>query len=453
MKVNVEELSQVRRQITVELPAGEVDKTLNKVYNKIKNSAKLKGFRPGKAPRAVLERYYGDQAASEATQELLGGSYHEALQESGLEPLVQPEFDFDPPAQGQDFVYKLIFDVRPEFELTKEAYQGMELSEPKLEVNDEEVNQRLEQLQERQAVLVPLEEERPAEIGDVVVIDYQAFEGETPLEGGTAENVDVDLGGGQSQPEIEVALVKSKVGDEAEATVHFDDKHPNEAMAGKDVRFVMQVKGLKKKVKPELDDDFARSLGGEFDSLQALTDRISGDLEEMYAEQRSQELRKQILDQVRELAEFEVPASLVAEETEAMAADFKQRLKQSGMDPETAGLDEAKLAEDFKPEAEKKVKAGIILGKITDLEQVETSQEDIDAEFEKMSRRTGQPAQVLKDIYNKNNAMPSLTARILEEKTLQAIKAGANIKLVDPAELAAKSGEENAEAADEKADE
>ena len=445
MKVKVEELSQVQRQIMVELPASDVDKTLNKIYNQLKSRAKIKGFRPGKAPRAVLERFYGDQAANEAVQELLGGTYHEALQESGLEPVAQPEFDFEAPATGQDFVYKLTFDVRPEFELSKEAYQGLELMEPKLEVSQEELGQRLEQLQERQAVLVPLEEERPAEIGDVVVIDYQAFEGDQPLEGGTAENVEVDLGGGQSQQEIEVALVKAEVGDEVEATVHYEDDHANQEMAGKDIRFVMQVKGLKKKVKPELDDDFARSLGGEFETLDALKERISGDMEEMYTEQRNQELRKQILDQVRELAEFEVPASLVAEESEAMVNDFKQRLKQSGMDPDMAGLDDAKLAEDFKEQAEKKVKAGIILGKITSLEEIETSQEDIDAEFEKMSTRTGQPAQALKDIYNKNNAMPSLTARILEEKTLQAIKAGANIKLIDPAELAAKSGEKNAE--------
>ena len=445
MKVNVEELSQVRRQVTVELPASEVDKTLNKIYKQLKARVKIKGFRPGKAPRPILERYYGDQAASEASQELLGASSGEALKESGLEPVGQPEFDFDPPAAGQDFVYKLIFDVRPEFELAKEAYQGMELKESKLEVSEDEVNQRLEQLQERQSVLVPLEEERPAEIGDVVVVDYQAFEGDQPLEGGAAENVDVDLGSGQSQQEIEVALVKAKVGDEVEATVHFGEDHPNKSMAGKEVRFVMQVKGLKKKVKPELDDDFARSLGGEFESLEALKERITSDLEKMYQEQKDQELRKQILDKVRELAEFEVPASLVAEETEAMVRDFKQRLRQSGMDPDLTGLDDAKLAGDFQSQAEKKVKAGIILGKITELEEVEVTQEDIDAEFDQMAERTGQPAQALKDIYNKNNAMPSLTARILEEKTLQAIKAGANIKQVDPAELAEKSGEDQAE--------
>ena len=444
MKVNVEELSQVQRRITVELPAKEVDKTLNKVYNKLKNSVKIKGFRPGKVPRPILERYYGDQAASEASQELLGGSYAEALKESGLEPVAQPDFDFDAPKAGEDFVYKLIFDVPPEFELAKEDYQGFALKEPKLEATDEEVAQRLDQLAERQAVLVPVEEERPAAIGDVVVVDYEAFDGEEPLEGGKAENVEVDLGGGKSQQEIELALVKAKVGDTPEATVHFEDDHPNKSMAGKDIRFAMNVKGLKSKVKPEMDDDFARSLGGEFETLDALKERIRADLEKMYHDQKDQELRRQILDQVRELGEFELPNSLVEGELEDMVKDFMQRLTQSGMDPQAAGLDPMKLADDFRPQAEKKVRAGIVLGKITELEDVQVSDEDIDAEFAKMSERTGQPAKALRDIYNKNNAMPSLTAHILEEKTLQAIKAGATITQVDPAELVdKKESEEN----------
>lgn len=451
MKVNVEELSQVQRRVTVELPAQEVDKTLNKIYSKLKNSVKIKGFRPGKAPRSILERYYGDQAASEGSQELLGGSYAEALKETGLEPVAQPEFDFEAPKPGQDFVYKLTFDVRPEFELKKEDYQGFAIKEPKLEVTEEEIASRLDQLAERQAVLVPVEEERPAAIGDVVVVDYQAFDGDKPLDGGKAENVEVDLGAGQSQQEIELALLKAKVGDTAEASVHFEDDHPNKKMAGKDIRFVMQVKGLKNKVKPEMDDDFARSLGGEFETLAALKDRISQDLEKMYQEQKDQEARRQLLDQVRELGEFEVPTSLVEGELEDMVKDFMQRLSQSGMDPKAAGLDPMKLADDFRPQAEKKVRAGIVLGKISEMEDVQVAEEDIDAEFAKMAERTGQPAKALKDIYNKNNAMPSLTARILEEKTLQAIKAGATITQVDPAELAEENRQETGEAEGENA--
>lgn len=436
MKVKVEELSGVQRRLMVELPAAEVDKTLNKLYNQLKGRAKVKGFRPGKVPRPILERYYRDQVAGEAAQSLLGTSYSQALKETGLEPLAQPEFDFQAPQAGQDFVYKLTFDIRPEFALEPEAYKGFEIQEPKLEASDQEIQQRLEQLRERQALLVPMEEERPAAIGDVVVVDYQSFEGDEPVEGGVAENVDLELGSGGMQQEIEAALVKAQVGDTVEATVHFDHDNPNQALAGKDVRFVMTVKGLKNKMLPELDDDFARSIGAEFDNLQVLKDRLRSDLEEMYQQQKDQAVRRQILDHIRGLGEFELPTSLVAQEVEDMAAEFKRRLQQSGMDPEQAGLDEAKLAEDFQEQAQKKVRAGIVLGKISDMEKVQVDQEDIDAEFETMARKTGQPAEVLKDIYNKNNAMPSLTSRLLEEKTLQVIKAGAIIKLVAAEEFA-----------------
>ncbi len=449
MKVSVEELSGVERRLTVELEAKEVDKTINKLYNQLKGTAKIKGFRPGKVPRPILERYYGDRVAGEASQNLIGTSYSEALSESGLEPIAQPDFDFQAPMQGQDFTYQITFDVKPEFELETEAYQGFEIKEPKFEANDEELTQRLEQLRERQAMLVPLEEERPAEIGDVVVVDYETFEGDEPVEGGTAENADIDLGSGNVQQEIEVALVKASVGDTVETTVHFDDDTPNKAMAGKDIRFVLTVKGLKKKMLPELDDDFARGIGAEFDDLQALKDRLQTDLEEMQEQQKDQEVRRQILDHIRDLGEFDLPASLVAQEVEEMVEDFKRRLQQSGMDPEMAGLDDSKLAEDFQIQAEKKVRAGIVLGKISDLEEVEVSQEDLDAEFETMAQRTGQPAEVLKDIYNKNNAMPSLTSRIMEEKTLQAIKAGAIIKEVNPEELAGETQTEADEQGDE----
>ena len=184
--------------------------------------------------------------------------------------------------------------------------------------------------------MVPGEEERPADIGDVVVADYQAFTGEEPLEGGTAENVDIELGADSTQQEIEKALVKAKKGDTVEATVHFEDDHPNKAMAGKYVRFVLSVKGLKKKMLPELDDDFARGIGPEFENLQALKDRLRQDLEEMYQQQKDQEVRRQILDHIRDLAEFELPSSLVAQEIEEMMQSFKRRLQQSGLDPEAA---------------------------------------------------------------------------------------------------------------------
>ncbi len=438
MKVTVEELSSVRRKVSVEIPAAEVDKLLNQIYRRIGRSARLKGFRPGKAPRKILERYYGDRAAAEAAEQLVGHNYAPALQETGLEPVAQPDFDFEAPQAGRDFTFHILLDVRPEFELDPSSYKGITLKEPKLEVTDEIIDQRLQELRERQAVTVPLEEERPAAPGDVVVVDYTSFVGEEPVQGGAADNVEIELGAGKVPEEIDVALVKCKPGDMVETTVTYgQDDAPSPELAGKEVRFKFLVKQLKKKVLPELDDDFARSVSPEFDSLKTLKERIAKELEDAYQQERDAALRTQILDAIRDLGEFELPASLVEEETRRMVDSVKQRLRQQGVDLQAADLDEARMAEDFRPAAERKVRAGIVLGKIADQEKVEVQPEDEQAHFEKMAERTGQPASALKEIYNKNNMMSSLRAQLLEEKTLQAIKADAKIELVDPAELAA----------------
>jgi trigger factor len=436
MKVNVEEINSVQRQVEVTVPAEQVDKLQDKLYQRLKKQARLKGFRQGKAPRSILERYYGPQVAAETAESLISETYPQALQEAGLEPLARPDFDFLPPKAGEDWTYQVTLDVRPSFELPKEAYTGLELKEPDLKVSDEEVDQRLEELRARQAVLAPLERERPAAAGDVAVVDYtSSVEGE-PLEGGAADNVEVELGSGQSQEEIEVALLKTKPGDIVEAKVDYPEDVNNPQVAGKTVTFKLIVKDLKQKVLPELDDDFARSVSPEFDSLQALTDRIRQELEKNYQQQKDQALKSQIFEKLQELGEFDLPGSLVEEEMDGMAQNFKERLRQSGMDPDQVGLDDEKIKADFRPQAERKVRAGMVLGQISDQEQVEVAEEDIEAEIQRVAEQVGQPAKVVREMYSKNNMMPQLKAQVLEEKTLQVVKAGANITQVDPAELA-----------------
>jgi trigger factor len=436
MKVNVQEINSVQRQVEVTVPAEQVDKLQDKLYQRLKKQARLKGFRQGKAPRSILERYYGPQVAAETAENLISETYPQALQEAGLEPLARPDFDFLPPKAGEDWTYQVTLDVRPSFELPKEAYTGLELKEPDLKVSDEEVGQRLEELRARQAVLAPLEQERPAAAGDVVVVDYTStVEGE-PLEGGAADNVEVELGSGQSQEEIEVALLKTKPGDIVEAKVDYPEDVNNPQVAGKTVTFKLIVKDVKQKVLPELDDDFARSVSPEFDSLQALTDRIRQELEKNYQQQKDQALKSQIFEKLQEVGEFDLPGSLVEEEMDGMAQNFKERLRQSGMDPDQVGLDDEKIKADFRPQAERKVRAGMVLGQISDQEQVEVAEEDIEAEIERVAEQVGQPAKVVREMYSKNNMMPQLKAQVLEEKTLQVVKAGANITQVDPAELA-----------------
>ncbi|KMY66112.1 hypothetical protein AAU61_19415 [Desulfocarbo indianensis] len=447
MKVNVEQLSSVERLLNVEIPANEVDKTQENLYKRLKKTARIKGFRAGKVPRSILEKYYAPQVAAETAESLISDSYAKALAEVKLEPMARPDFDFEPPQAGQDFIYKVTLDVRPEFQIDEAKYKGLALKEPDLKVTDEEIENRVKALAENQAVLVPLEEDRPAAMGDVVVVNYQSFIGDEALEGGSADNVEVELGKGQVQEEIEVALVKTKPGDMVEAKVQYDDNYRDPKLAGNLVRFKLLVKEIKAKKLPELDDDFARSLGAEFESLVKLKERISSELEKAYQKQKDSALNSQILDQIRDLGEFDLPKTLVRDEAEEMAQNFKRRLGQSGMDPALAGLDDAKLAADFTPQAEQKVRAGIVLGQIADQEKVEASQEDLDAHIAKIAEQLGQPAAVLKEMYTKNNMMDALVAEVMQEKTLQAIRADAKIEMVDPAELAKETEEKAAQRA------
>jgi trigger factor len=285
-------------------------------------------------------------------------------------------------------------------------------------------------------MLAPVEEDRPAQIGDVVVVDYKSFVGDKPLEGGVTDNLDIELGKGQAHQEIELALVKARIGDQVQVQVTYDENSPNEQVRGKTVHFEMTVKGLKKKILPEPDDDFARAVSPEFNSLTALKERIAKELVESYQQQKDQALRGQILDQLRELVKFDLPVSLVAAEVENMVNNFRNRLRHSGMDPDQAGLDSAKLGEGFKDDAEKKVRAGIVLGRVAEVESVDVSQNDLDAELGRLAEHMGQPRGVIHDMYIKNNRMPTLSARLLEEKTLKIIKDAAVIEQVDPEKLA-----------------
>lgn len=441
MKASFEELSSVQRRVTVEVPAADVDRTLDGLYKRLARQAKIRGFRPGKVPRSILEKYYAPQILAEAAEALISDNYTKALEETKLDPVAQPDFDFGLPKAGQDYTFTVTLDVKPEFELDPSLYKGLKLQEPKLEVTEQEIQKRLEALAERQAMLAPLDAPRPAQTGDVVIIDYQSSKGGQPVAGGAAENVEVELGKGNVPEEIEVALLRAEPGQEIRTTVHYGEEAGNPELKNQDVDFVIQIKDVKRKLAPEIDDDFARSISPEFESLAVLKDRIRKDLEEMFQDQRDVAVRNQIMEQIRELGRFDVPSTLVAAEAKAMLEDFKTRLRRQGLDPAAAGLDDAKLLEDFKEQAQKKVRAGIVLGRISDQEKIDVTPEDVDKEIEKAASRMGQPVQIIKEMYMKNNMMPTLHARLLEEKTLQAIRADAIIEAVDPAQLASMTNE------------
>jgi len=441
MKVNIEDLSSVKRQVTVEVSASKVNRTLDILYQRLKHQAKIHGFRPGKVPRFILEKYYRGQVIAETAQSLIQEAYPEVLEESKLDPVAQPVFDFfDAPTAGISFVFKIIMDVKPIFELDSTLYKGLKLNKPKLKVTDEEVIYHLNALRDRQATLTPLKEDRSAKIGDVVVADCITYIGQGQIQPDKmTENLEVELGKGLVQKEIELALVKSKLGDQMQVKVDYDKDFPDKQVRGQQVRFELIVKAIKRKILPELNDNFARMVSPEFETLQALKDRITADLIDSYEQLKDQALRPQILDQLRELGQFDMPLSLVKAEVKNIKEDFKNRLRYNGMDPSQDDLDSDKLNEKFQTNAEKKIRSGIVLSRIAELEKVNVNQTDLDAELARLAIRMKQQTEVIRNLYIKNNMMSVLSAYLLEKKTLQIVKANAIIEEINPLELAKKT--------------
>ena len=426
MKYTVEELSQVQRKLKVEVPLEDVQKVRQGVLKKTQRTAKFKGFRPGKAPLSLVESNYGPQVTMDTVEEVINQYYPQAILQSGHNPINQPKFDVESMDMDKDFVFSAEFEVRPQFELDSAQYLGLELTEPALDVSESSVEDTIKHLLEHHAKFVEIDDVRPAEQGDVVVVDYQTFEGETALED-KVENADLELSPGVLLAPIAEALAGAEPGQSVEAFVDFDENVDNPALKGKHVRFVFSVKGLKKKELPEFGDEFVKATWPDMENAEQFRARVKEDLEQRFNQQREQNLRQQVVDKLDDMSEFEVPESLVKAEQEAMVNKFKQYIQGQGVDS-LPGFNDDVLMEEVRENATKKVKAGIVLGRIAELEKVDVEQGDIEKELEKQAQgMQGMPASAVREFYTKNNMMQTLVGRILEDKTLQHLIAAAKI--------------------------
>jgi len=276
MKTSLEEISPVKKKLLVEVESEEVDRKIEETYRTLGKKAKVHGFRPGKVPRRILERYFKDQVVEEVTRGLVDETLPKAVEESKAMPLSIPMVENDSLKAGQSFKYAVVMEVKPQFELRD--YMGVELEKEIVEVTDQDVERNMQEIRKAHATLKPVQEDRGAREGDSIVVDYEAFEAGKPVEGVKAQNFMIALGGGAIHPELEKGLTGLKAGDLKDVEVHFDDKHQNARLAGKDVTFKVKVIDLKITELPELNDEFAKSLGGEFPDLETLKKRVKDSL-------------------------------------------------------------------------------------------------------------------------------------------------------------------------------
>jgi trigger factor len=429
VKVEIENLSQVKRKLKIEVPSAQVTLEVDRAYRELGKRAKVKGFRPGKVPRSVLEMYYRKDVDHDVSETLVRRSLGEALKDNSLEAvnLSWPE-PAPPVVAGEDYCYSVELEVTPEF--TAEDYLGLKLAAPEVMVTDDEVDSRLEEIRQGNALLKPPAEDRGIKAGDFVVLDYQGFFAGEPVEGAKAEATYIEVGSGKFNPDFESNLVGLKAGAEARFAVSLPDDFANPLIAGKVIDFAVKVQEVKEKVVADLDDAFAKNLGGNFQTVADLRTAVREDIIKGKERERQAYLENQVADQLLARHQFEVPPSLVAQEQENMLRDQMDRFRQQGFNPE--GMDSAKMLEVMQPMAERRVRVRLVLSRIADQEGLAVDEAEMDAALARIAVNNRRDVLEIKKFYEEHDLLPTLRRTLLDDKTMKLVLDKAEISAAAP---------------------
>ncbi len=426
MKTQVENLSPVEKKVTVEVTPERVGQEIDRAYASLGRRVKLKGFRPGKAPRAVLERNFREQVEAEVVERLVNETFQEAVREEDIEAVAPPHVQVAEPGlgAGRPFSYSARVEVKPSIE--PRDYRGLDVSRKAPEVTDAMVVAELERLRESLSQLVPVEGRFDAQKGDWAVIDYVGTVGGKPFEGGKAEGSVVQVGEGDFFAGDIAQLEGRKLGDTFDLDQVFPATFRDEDLRNKPVRFAITLKALKSKQVPALDDAFAKDVGVEgVETLDGLRDRIRADLEKREKRRAEQELHDALVKAALAKNDFEVPPSMVERAIDAMMESTAQRFARQGVDLGQLGLDVARIRADLREHALLQVKGALLLDAIAGAEKIEVTGDDEKAEISKRAEEMGVPVAKLQ---LKGEARASLRQRIREDKAVALLATHANFK-------------------------
>jgi trigger factor len=427
MRVSVEEITPIKKKMNVEVPEDQVIKEVDSFYRDLSQKAKIKGFRPGKVPRNILERHFKDYVKAEVIQKLIQESYPQALSEAKLHPVSNPLIDPGEMEGGKPFQYVATIETKPEIKL--EGYIGLKIEGKKEGVKDEEVEERLKNLQNIHAQLKTVSDPRPVQSGDFVILDYEASMENKPLDEGKATDFTVEVGSGRFIPDLEEKLVGLKPDEEKEIEVSFPDDYGYKRWAGKTLSFHVKIKEVKEKILPTLDDEFAKDLG-DYSSLDDLRLKLREEIEKEKKVILERQLKDQMVEQLLQANSFEVPESLVEEQTRTLVSDTKMRLASQGVDFKNLGVSEEKLKGDYREMAQKQVRTFLILEKIADQEGITVTDAEAEDRLREISEKIHQKFDAVKRYYEKNGLIPEVKAGIMSEKILNFLLEKANVNYV-----------------------
>jgi trigger factor len=429
MLVNVENLTPVKKKISFEIPSERVSKEIEKVYEEIKKTVSIKGFRKGKVPRAIIEKHYSEKMEADALKNLINDTYFKALIDKKILPVSQPEFETDPLKPGESFKYEVTFETAPEIDLKE--YRGLQLEKRKLVADEKVVDARITELQEGMAQLKSLEDPRPAKDGDFVSIDFKGFLDGVPFERGEAQDYLLQLGSNSFIPGFEDQVVGMSPGDAREVKVTFPAEYGNVELAGKDATFDVKLKEIKAKELPPLDDDFAKQFGS-FESIGELRARISEVYEKEEAQKIDNELRDSLVKTLIEKHEFEVPEAMVEKQLNVLLENMKNNLAGQNMSFEQLGTSEEKIREQSRSVAVNQVKGSLLLAAIAEKENIAVEDVEIEDKIRDIAAQANKDFEVVFGIYQSNPyAKDTLVMQLREDKAIDFLLSQASVSEVD----------------------
>lgn len=412
-------------ELEIEVPAEDFNKAIDEVFKTEGEKITIPGFRRGKAPKAFIEKYYGESVFFEAAVDrLYRPALMDAVEASGLEVISIGQADITEVSKANGVQMKVTVVVKPE--ITIEGYKGIEASKKKVEVTDEDVSAELAKVQDRNSRMVTVED-RAALTGDTAVIDFEGFCDGEAFEGGKGENFELALGSGQFIPGFEDQIVGHETGEEFEISVKFPEEYQAENLKGKDATFKIKLHEIKRKELPVLDDEFAKDVS-EFDTLDAYKQSIREKLQNDREKSAEADVENQILEALIEKVEGEIPEEMYDNEVEESINSFAYRLQSQGLNLETylkyTGMTTDSLKEQFRPQSEKQVKLRLALEKIAANEGLEPTAEELDAEYEKLAKMYEMEVDKIKNIV----AEAQVKGDLQSQKAVDFVKENAVVK-------------------------
>jgi len=422
MKVDLQDLSPVKKRMSVEVDPDEVERETEGVLRGYRARAKIPGFRPGKAPMSVIRSRFAKDVAEDVRERIVSRCFLEGARENGLRPLGNPALDNITHEKGEALRFETTFEVLPEIEL--KAYGQVEVRRVLRKIEDKEIDGALEEIRQSRVRLIA-EDGRTAGVGDVLFLDLHGTpdEGEPFLREGTP----IEIGAKGNPPGFDEALQGAAAGDERELTVDYPADYPGRDLAGRSVRFRLAVREVKRREVPDLDDEFARDLG-EFDDLAALRTRIREDMEARSVHEADHAVRQAILDKVLLENTVALPDILVEDEIRRRLEDGVRGLIMRGVDVEKAEIDWEKLRRGQEEPARKAVHSRLVLDAIARAESIVAEDSEVDERIAEQARRKGEEPRKLRAQLRKDGRVEVLKNQLIREKTLDYLTTVANIR-------------------------